>query len=94
MKIHNLSYELELEADVTLYIPSRSAPHAVNHDDPRYSDPGDDEYIEFDLYVQSGAKLQKIDDYFPPALVETIYDKLADEVAKETRENYRDEVLV
>jgi hypothetical protein len=43
--------KLELLARVFSYIPERPAPQTQNPDDPRYSDPGDDEVCEYTLFV-------------------------------------------
>lgn len=53
-----MNFEVEVEVTFKLklsikdYTPARPAPPCSNPDDPRYSDPGDDEYYEVE-----GAKL-------------------------------------
>lgn len=86
MIIPKLSEELKLEADVTYYFPRRPAPHASSHDDPAYSDPGDDEYVEFDLYMILDKERILINDKFFPALfVQYIYGSMVDDVCAEMR---------
>ncbi len=43
--------ELEFEADVTSFHPGRPAPDSRDHDDPLYADSGDDEEIEYELFI-------------------------------------------
>lgn len=68
--------ELSVEADVD-YSPSRPAPACQNHDSPKFSDPGDDEFMEigdmaFIIITDDGKKIK-----IP------VPDALADYVARE-----------
>jgi len=40
-------FDIEFEGDFT---PARPAPPCSDHDSPNYSDPGDDEYLEGDMF--------------------------------------------
>ena len=68
-------FELELETgiegvviliDVTHYSPERPAPPCSNPSSPAYSDPGDDEEIEYELYflLPSGIRVKIESDYY------------------------------
>lgn len=44
------TFEVKYKFKVTHYIPAREAPACSNPSDPAFSDPGDSEEFEFDLY--------------------------------------------
>ena len=91
MKIDKLFCELEFEAKVTSYHPKRRAPQIQDHDDPRYGDSGDDEEIEYDLFVVwmiSGKRMRipASDVFRYESLLNLIYDQINDEVMEKARE--------
>ncbi len=93
MKIKDLHCELEFEADVTYYHPARPAPHIQDHDDPRYGDSGDDEEIEYDLFLTSKGPLGEtrhlVTDFFKDEqLVRYIYDQLDEDIREKARDEY------
>jgi hypothetical protein len=45
-------HEFSFLIRINYYHPYRRAPHAVDHDDPKFSDPGDDEDIDFTVFVR------------------------------------------
>lgn len=79
--------ELELEIDVD-YTPSRPMPQCQDHDNPRYSDSGDDECVEItDIQVvisSHGTVLQRVK--LPESLVPHVCDLITDDVADQCRD--------
>lgn len=64
------------------YIPARPAPVCFNPSSPAYSDPGDDEEIDFTLFIKNEKnELVEITD-------SAIYDAVADEVFDAIRGEY------
>ena len=91
MKIKTfIELEIEVHAD---YVPARPAPPCQDHDSPRYSDSGDDEYCEItDMkfvipFVCDTIKAVDI----PPALEEYIADTIIDDVITACREQHERE---
>lgn len=84
MKIKTyIELEIEVEAD---YTPGRPAPMVVCHDDPRYSDPGEDESIEITgiMFIVDNGKGVKV----PEELMEYICDTVTEEVTEKCRDRY------
>jgi hypothetical protein len=79
-----LTHPLLFVIDVHEYIPARPAPHAQSHDDPAFSDSGDDEYCEFTACFASpdGEKVAI------PDSMSWLYDLLMPMVYEECRELY------
>lgn len=70
---HNISFKIE----VTDYIPRRQAPFTSNPDDPGYSDPGDDEEIDFGVwFVLDDGKDGELLVPIPDVMYEYIYDEV------------------
>jgi hypothetical protein len=69
--------ELKFAIKVVTFIPERPAPPCQDHDNPKYSDSGDDEVIEIEVYLINEGTREKflIDNIFPDFLVSKIYDK-------------------
>lgn len=88
MKIKTyIELEIEVEAD---YTPGRPAPMVKCHDDPGFSDPGDDESIEItgiNFIVQDddgNDKAIKVSE----ELMGFICDTVTDEVTEKCRDQY------
>lgn len=96
MLVNNLFYEMELEAEVSSYYPARPAPVCSNHDSQKYSDPGDDAEIEYELYVILNirgkthriplADMERVKSLQP--LVDDIYRYLTDDVIEDADYQY------
>jgi hypothetical protein len=91
MKTKGLTYELKLEPIISRFRPARPAPACQNHSDPCFSDPGDDEEIEFELFIKFKDKIISLpkDERFKE-LVEDIYGSAVDDVVEEARQSYFD----
>lgn len=78
--------EMSIEAEVD-YSPARPAPACQDHDSPRFSDPGDDEMLEYGemhfVFTRDGVKSRvKI----PDALIEHVIDKIDGDVIDQCRD--------
>lgn len=88
-----LSVEVEIGFKVTSYSPGRPAPNCQDHDDPRFSDPGDSEECEFDLYWIERIKTYnndgtiKIEQKLTKIVDEPLYDEVEEQIFEWCREN-------
>lgn len=78
--------ELEIEVDVD-YSPPRPAPVCYNHDSPKFSDPGDDEMLEYGemnfVFTRDDVKSRvKIPDY----LIDHVIEKIDGDVIDQCRD--------
>lgn len=86
--IYDHPFELDFKIRIDTYSPERPAPACSNHDSPAYSDPGDDEYLEFTVFLKDHTgKLIELDHY---DFAKTLYAKLYDSVMELAREEYED----
>lgn len=95
MKVDCLCPELLFEADIEHYSPERPAPICHNHDDPRFSDPGDHEECEYRLfYIFMGedSKLtrKELSKENAEHFIEMVYKMLDQEVRESAREQFND----
>ena len=91
MKIDKLFCELELEAEVTSFHPVRRSPQVQDHDDPLYGDSGDDEEVEYDLFVVwmvagKRTRVPASDVFRYESLLNFIYDQIDEAVREKARE--------
>lgn len=98
--ITNAEVCLDVKIKVTHYVPYRAAPMCYNHDSLNFADPGDDEEIEYDVFVEmyktkydketNKAKRVKVKEFpLPTELYEVLQSQL-DEVALEKARGYEE----
>jgi hypothetical protein len=87
--------EFEIEVNVTHYTPERSAPLCMDHDSPRFGDPGDDEEVEFEAFIV--VSVTKMIDRKPTltkvkiALPDDLYEVIEETVLEKCREKIEDD---
>lgn len=90
MKLKTKVYvELEVEVEAR-YTPYRPAPHFKDRDDPRFSDPGDDEELNFEAWFlacnnENGAMMRV---EIPEEIKALVHDSITDDVFEECRRSY------
>lgn len=72
----SIEKQFEIFVSIDEYRPRRPAPHAQSHDDPGFSDSGDDEHCAFTLFIKSetGVFVQLTDPAIYDVFVETVYE--------------------
>ncbi len=86
--IQDFYAKLNFKIRIDTYTPERSAPICANHDSPAYSDSGDDEYLEFTVFLKDHRGMLVELDH--PDFAKTLYAKLYDKVMELAREEYED----
>jgi len=78
--------ELEIEINVTSYTPYRPAPYSSNPDSPAYSDPGDDEECDYEMFFLLVDKNKKYKIPVPEEMYLLLHDKMSEEITRQAME--------
>jgi hypothetical protein len=79
MKSLNTYCEIDIRCEVTSFTPPRPAPICSNHDDPKFSDCGDDGFLEFNVFfVFNGRDFPAPEEFYATPEFDLLYEEVYD----------------